>query len=251
MTFLLVHGGAHTGACWSRLTPHLEAEAIAPDLPGRGARPAPLLELRIDDWVDAIVQETEGQRDERVVLVGHSLAGMSLPRVAARIPDRLAHLVFVSCTVPPEGRAPVDMLEPEIRALARSQEAQAEPSVIPEAAARAMFCSDMDEAQTRFALDGLVPEAPGPIHEPSRLTGLARGVPMTWIRLLRDTVVPPAQQDFYVETIRAIAPVEVVDLDAGHDAMISRPEALAGILNGIEAGGPLGSGRERVSGRRG
>ncbi len=233
MTFLLVHGGAHTGACWSRLLPHLDAPAIAIDLPGRGARPAPLLDLRVDDWVDAIVEETLALAPEPVVLVGHSLAGMSLPRVAARVPERLAHLVFVSCTVPPEGRTPVDMLEPEIRALARQQEAQPEPSVLPEAAARAMFCTDMDEEQTRFALAGLVPEAPGPIHEPSRLAGLAKGVPMTWVRLLRDAVVARDRQDFYVETIRAIAPIDVVDLDAAHNAMISRPESLARILNGI------------------
>jgi hypothetical protein len=35
--------------------------------------------------------------------------------------------------------------------------------------------------------------------------------------------------------MRAIAPVEVVDLDAGHNAMISQPEALATILNQIHA----------------
>lgn len=29
------------------------------------------------------------------------------------------------------------------------------------------------------------------------------------------------------------APVQVIDLDAGHNAMISQPEALAGILRGI------------------
>jgi pimeloyl-ACP methyl ester carboxylesterase len=233
MTFLLVHGGAHTAACWSRLTPLLEANAIAIDLPGRGSRPAPLVNLRIDDWVSAIVEEIETLGDERVVLVGHSLAGMSLPRVAARVPERLARLVFISCTVPPEGQTPIDMLAPEIRQIAQAQEARSQPSVLPEAAARAMFCNDMDEEQTRFVLDGLVPEAPGPIHEPSRLEGLAHGVPITWVRNLRDVVVPPERQDSYIETIRQIAPVEVVDLDAGHNSLISRPEALAELLNRV------------------
>lgn len=233
MSFVLVHGGAHMGACWSRLVPHLDAPALAPDLPGRGARPADLLALRVDDWVDAITEDVRSRPEEKVVLVGHSLAGIGLPRVAARIPERLAHLVFVSCTVPPEGQSSVDMLAPEIRALAAEQDAQREPTVLPEAAARAMFCNDMDEDQTRFVLDGLVPEAPGPIHEPSRLAGLSKGVPMTWVRLLRDAVVPRARQDFYVETIRAIAPIDVVDLDAAHNAFVSQPEALAGILNDI------------------
>lgn len=235
MTFVLVHGGAHTSGCWARLTPYLEAPSLAIDLPGRGPRPAPLLDLRLDDWVDAIVEDIERLGGEHVVLVGHSLAGMSLPRVAARVAERLAHLVFVSCTVPPEGRTSIDMLEPEVQALARSQEARSQPSTLPEAAARAMFCNDMDEEQTRFVLEGLVPEAPAPIHEPSRLAGLAKGVPITWVRLLRDAVVAKEKQDLYIATMRAIAPVEVVDLDAGHNAMISQPEALATILNQIHA----------------
>jgi hypothetical protein len=91
----------------------------------------------------------------------------------------------------------------------------------------------MDEEQTRFVLDGLVAEAPGPIHEPSRLAGLANGVPITWVRNLRDAVVPPERQDSYIETIRQIAPVGVVDLDAGHNSLISRPEALAELLNRV------------------
>lgn len=235
MTLVLVHGGAHTAACWARLTPHLEAPSLAIDLPGRGTRPAPLAELCVDDWVDAIVEEIGALGDERVVLVGHSLAGMSLPRVAARVPERLAHLVFVSCTVPPEGQSSIDMLDPEVQAMARRQEASREPTVLPEAAARMMFCNDMDEEQTRFVLDGLVPEAPGPVNEPSRLAGLANGVPMTWVRLLRDAVVTPDRQDLYIETMRAIAPVEVVEIDAAHNVFVSRPEALAEVLDRVHA----------------
>lgn len=154
---------------------------MAIDLPGRRARPASLVDLRIDDWVDAIVEDLEALGSDPVVLVGHSLAGMSLPRVLARVPERVRHAVFLSCTVPPEGRSPFDMLEREIQAMARNGGDGREPTTIPAAAARAMFCTDMDEEQTRSTLDGLVPEAPGPIHEPSRLAGLTNGIPLTWI----------------------------------------------------------------------
>jgi pimeloyl-ACP methyl ester carboxylesterase len=235
MTFVLVHGGAHTGACWARLAPHLEAPSLAIDLPGRGSRPAPLVGLRVDDWVDAIVEEIESRSGEPILLVGHSLAGLSLPRVAERVPERLAHLVFVSCAVPPEGRRVIDMLPAETRVLAEHQDLDVEPPVLPEELARAMFCNDMDEEQARFVLDGLVPEATRPPFEPSRLAGLANGIPMTYVRLLRDAVVPLGTQDAYIAAIRGVAPVSVVELDAGHDAMVSQPEALAAILNEIHA----------------
>ena len=88
---------------------------------------------------------------------------------------------------------------------------------------------------TRFVLEGLVPEAPGPIFAPSRLAGLASGVPITYVRLLRDAIAPPEMQDAYIAAIRSVAPASVVELDSGHNAMVSQPEALAKILNTIQA----------------
>ena len=96
--------------------------------------------------------------------------------------------------------------------------------------ARAMFCSDMNAEQSRFVLDRLVPEAWAPMLEPSRLAGLQRGVAATYVKLTRDVVVPPALQD---EIIATLGKIDVVEFDAGHDAMISQPEALALLINDI------------------
>lgn len=234
MTFVLVHGGAHGAWCWERMLPHLAGDALALDLPGRGTHPAPLEEVTIDDWVDAVVDAISGLAADRVVLVGHSLAGMVLPRVAGRIPERLERLVFVSCSVPPEGRGVLDLLPPEIRPLAEENLHNHSASVVPEELARAMFCSDMDEEQTRFVLDRLVPEAGSPLREPSRLGGLESGVPMTYVKLMQDTILSPSLQD---EIIATLGSAEVVELEAGHDAMVSQPEALAGLLNDLAAPG--------------
>ena len=81
---------------------------------------------------------------------------------------------------------------------------------------------------TSYVLDHLVPEAWTPILEPSRLRGLERGVPASYVKLLQDAVIPPALQD---EIIANLGTIDVAELDAGHDAMISRPKALAALLN--------------------
>ncbi|NRB28940.1 MAG: alpha/beta fold hydrolase, partial [Roseibacillus sp.] len=101
---MFVHGGAHGAWCWERVLPHLELPARAMDLPGRGTRPAPLESVTLDDWVEAVVEEITQSGDESTILVGHSLAGITMPRVVDRIPERLSQLIFVSCTVPEEGR---------------------------------------------------------------------------------------------------------------------------------------------------
>lgn len=228
MTFVLVHGGAHGAWCWERMVPHLKARAVAIDLPGRGSRPAPLEEVGLDDWVDAVVETIDGLAPDPVMLIGHSLAGVTLPRVADRIPQKIKHLVFVSCSVPPEGRSVIDILSPEVRPLAEASLKDRVASALSGEIARSMFCTDMDEEQTRFVLDHLVAEAWSPMLEPSRLAGLGHGVPMTYVKLLKDEVLPPTLQD---EMIAHLGSADVVELDAGHDAMVSRPDALASLLN--------------------
>jgi pimeloyl-ACP methyl ester carboxylesterase len=235
VSFVLVHGGAHGAWCWDRLIPFLEHPALAIDLPGRGSSPADLGTVTTDDWADAVTERVESVSGE-VVLVGHSLAGITLPRVADRVSKRLAHLVWISCSVPPEGKATLDVLSAEIAPIAAAARENSEGSTLPEAIARQMFCNDMNEKQARFVLDRLVPEAWGPMLEPTKLAGLSHGVPSTYVRLLQDVTVTPELQDSMIATLRGCAPCDVVELDSGHNVMVSQPEALARVLNEIAAG---------------
>ena len=67
--------------------------------------------------------------------------------------------------------------------------------------------------------------------EPARLAGLRQTLPRSYVKLLRDQTLPPALQD---EFARNAGPgCAVHELDAGHDAMVSRPRELAAILNRI------------------
>jgi pimeloyl-ACP methyl ester carboxylesterase len=229
MTFLLVHGATHGAWCWQRLQPFLAFPSLAIDLPGRGTRPAALESIVTNDWAEAVCDDI-ATIDGPVVLVGHSLAGVVLPRVAARLSERLAALVFVACAVPREGQAVLDEISPELRPIVDANRENATAQLMPEEAAREAFCNDMDEEQTRFVLDRLVPEAWGPMLEPMELAGLRLGVPATYIKLLQDRTVVPDLQDTMIANI---GQPEVVELDAGHDAMVSRPERLAQALNTI------------------
>src|SRR5690606_35841090 len=115
-----------------------------------GRRPRPLAGLTIADSVDAVVDDIVRHDLDDVVLVGHSMAGITMPGVAARIPERLRHLVFVACTVPPDGAAIVDTLDPELRETATENARRAEGGKLDDASATALFCNDMDEQLTRW-----------------------------------------------------------------------------------------------------
>jgi pimeloyl-ACP methyl ester carboxylesterase len=88
LALILIHGGAHTAACWEPTRQRLNAApprtpVIAVELPGCGADAKDMTALRTSDFVNAVVETVERSGCETVILVGHSMAGLTVPRVAA------------------------------------------------------------------------------------------------------------------------------------------------------------------------
>jgi pimeloyl-ACP methyl ester carboxylesterase len=230
VAIVLVHGGGYDKRCWDRTLPFLVGDVVAVDLPGRGGRPADLGKVGIAEFVDAVVDEIEARDLRDVVLVGHSLAGLTIPQVAGRIPGRIRALVFVSCTVPRDGQSTYDTLDAEIQAV-RDANPPTELRTIDPELAKVIFFNDVDDPELlAWGLSLLVPEAPASISDPMVLSTMPPGVRRVWVRLTRDQIVIPVKQDGFIDNVGG---AEVVDLDAGHMAMISRPEELAAILNAV------------------
>lgn len=244
---VLVHGGAHGAWCWAPTVERLRSPALAVDLPPRSVRGGPgrhvvvpeLHTLTIDDFAASVVADLDAAGLDRVVLVGHSLAGVTISAVAAQIPERIAHLVYLSCSVPPEGGTVMGSLVGPTATVSRhaadDRAGDHGADVLPEGAVRWMFCNDMDEEQTRFVLDHLGLEVIGVTLEPVHRVDMPATIPATYVKLGRDQALVPALQDTFVENLR-MSPgleVEVIELDAGHDAMISAPDQVAALLDRI------------------
>jgi pimeloyl-ACP methyl ester carboxylesterase len=228
MTFVLVHGGGFDGRCWEPLVPLLDGEVLAVDLPGRDGDAS----VTVDDFADAVASAIVERDWTDVTLVGHSLAGITLPRVAGLIPQRLRQLVFVSASVPPEGVSVLDVLG-TLSSTVAEVAAQIGDAVVDERGvlhpdfAAAMFCNDMDDATKAWTLARMTPEVMGVIATPMTLAGLG-SVPRTYVRLLQDQSLTLDAQDRMIATLE---PCAVVDLDVAHMAMISAPTHLAALLN--------------------
>lgn len=249
---VLVHGGGHGAWCWARVLEHLRAPALAVDLPPKAVRGGPqrfadLPELRtltVADFATSVLADADAAGIGRFVLVGHSLAGITIPEVARREPGRVAHLVFVSCAVPPEGASVLDNLEGDVAEMARRNLAaalDAPPGAAPtgpsltDDALRQMFGTDLDDAAMQLVLDHFGAEVMPVLDEPVSRAGVPPDLPKTWVRLLRDATVSVAEQDRNIGHLEASpgGTVDVVDLDTGHDAMLSRPVELAAIVDRI------------------
>ncbi|HEV3450680.1 MAG TPA: alpha/beta fold hydrolase [Acidimicrobiia bacterium] len=244
---VLVHGGGHGAWCWEPLLPWLRAPVLAVDLPPKEIRGAPLAALPpeitglgLDDFAAAVLADADAAGFERFVLVGHSMGGLTIAEVAGRAPSRVAHLVFVSCLVPPEGGSSIEALSDELQDSVRHAVAEARAGSVAlagldEATVRQMFCNDMDEAQTAFVLAHVGVEAPAALADRVTRRGVPPTLPKTYVRLRRDQALAPAQQDAQIGWLRESpgGRLEVVDVDAGHDVMISAPALLAPIVNGV------------------
>jgi len=108
-TFVLVQGGWVGGWYWQKLIPFLEAaghEVYAPTLTGLAERAS---ELSPDIGLDTHIQDIVGLLEEKnlqgVILVGHSYGGMVITGVVDRVPERIAHLVYLDTFVPRDGES--------------------------------------------------------------------------------------------------------------------------------------------------
>jgi pimeloyl-ACP methyl ester carboxylesterase len=215
----------------------LAAAALAVDLPPVSVRGGPgrhdqdpaLDTLTLADWAAAVLEAVTAAGWDRFVLAGHSLGGATIAEVARRAPERVAHVVYISAVVPEEGGTVLDMLPPEIFERAAGG--------LTDEVVRDMFCTDMDDDQFRFVLDHIGTEVLGVMTEPVSRIGTPSGLPTTFVRLARDHALPPATQDACIARLRRESDVvDVIDLDTGHDVMISAPVALAGVLDAIATG---------------
>ena len=112
MTAVLVHGAGHSGSIWDATQRADEHPSLAVDIPGRRTRPADITTVTIEQAADSITRDILALVEGDVVLVGHSVAGVVLPAVTARLGMRVRHLVFVAGITAPEGQLPLEVFLP-------------------------------------------------------------------------------------------------------------------------------------------
>ena len=240
MTYVLIHGGGSTGRFWDLLRPHLDAPAVAVDLPGRGDRPADLASVTVDDEVRSVVADIDAAGlDGGVVLVAHSSGGLVVPGVIAALRPRIDRVVLNAALVPPEGGCGIDCMQPRHRdGLVAAVEASRRdgttitlpgPPEDPERFRTTYGGDPLDDEQLAFVVDPVrcVPDGVHHYFQPVSWAGAA-GIPVTYVVNDRDRPVPTPMQDEMVD--RLPEPAKVVRLDCGHVPAVTHPAALAAIL---------------------
>ena len=231
---VLVHGGQHAGDCWDPTVDEIHRQApelavLAVDLPGRRGLPGDLTTATIGDWVDSLLSDIENAGLDEFVIVGHSMAGLTVPGVATKLgASRVREMVFAAAFVPPDGGAVVDTLPGLVGWYARRKADTGRSGTLPTALAEFAFCNGMTRQQRRFSRDRFYAESPSIIFENVDRSGMPDDVPRTWILTLRDRALSQRSQR---TSIAALGGVQtVIPIDTCHNLMVSEPRRLAEIL---------------------
>lgn len=232
--FVLVHGAWHRGSCWEPVAAELAARGHrvdAPDLPsdtpGLGAA----------DYADAVLAVV-GTDPEPVVLVGHSLGGLTVPVVADRLgPDRVAALVLLAAMTPVPGTSflgrlredPGVMVPGYDRGVQRGDDGTTHwPADAIDGGLYRGVADESSAALVAAAAGGMRPQAWTVGKEVTPLTAWP-AVPTVAVVCDGDRVADP---DAFRRAAADIG-ATVVDLPGGHFPMLTRPAELAEVLETV------------------
>jgi pimeloyl-ACP methyl ester carboxylesterase len=225
-TFLLVHGAFTGGWCWRDCRALLTAvghNVFTPTLTGLGERHhLASADVLIETHIADIANVIEAEELQGVVLVGHSSSGVLAAAVADRMPERIAHLVFLDSSLPRADGFTLQM-----------------PPGFRERLIDNLLCPPPP-----LAMQGVPDDHPAAAWYNRRRTlmpvGAAEGsvnllgkwleVPATFIAC---TAGPPNP---HATAARAAAEgfgMKIIELPATHAAMATAPEALATMLQSI------------------
>ena len=191
----------------------------------------------MQSYVDVVTEVIDTQ-PENVVLVGHSLGGVTITRVTELRPEKIEAVVYVAAMLLPDGVSIPEVLQddPGFSSLAISEDGAAMLPPDPKAIAEDLF-HDCSEQDIDFAASMVTPEPLQPLMTKMETSEIGFGsVKRFYIECLRDRVLP---NEIQKKMIAAVPCDEVFALDSGHSPFFSCAEQLADIL--VDVGSPRAS----------
>lgn len=230
-TYVLIHGAFHGGWCWQIVGKELRSKGntvYTPTLSGQGERKNTLdtninLETHIQDVVNTIMMEDL----HNVILVGHSYAGAVIAGVADRIPDRLAKLVFLDALIVENGQSandlnPADVVEGFKAAAIKNDNGLSIPIL------SSKFFGVTDSAMIKWADARLTCQPYRTFSQKLVLrNSYGNNVPITYIACTGPELRAIQRS---VDIAKAKKGWKYLELNTGHDAMLTKPVNLAELL---------------------
>jgi pimeloyl-ACP methyl ester carboxylesterase len=274
ITFVFVHGAWHGAQHWNHVVPHITKlgyECIALDLPGHGLKaryphayfatdrsdlatsPSPVSHVTLEDAADSVIEVLRTLhvvQYRQVVLVGHSMGGNVITRVAEREPQLVQRLVYLSAFMPVLLPTPIAYAAlPEahlegphnglfVADFGTVGAARIDPRSTDTTYLKGMheaYYGDVDDHTFRAFASSLTPDLPLDYYTASPKATRERwgSIPRTYIRCELDKALAIKLQDRYIQDANTLTPenpTHVESMATSHSPFASKPIELAELL---------------------
>lgn len=221
-TFVLVHGGSLGAWSWAAVIAQLQKlghRAMAVDLPGRGENPHDLDKITLSVHIDAVARYVEDRDLRDVVLVGHSMAGIIIPGVTVRMPERVKRLIFISAMVMRDGESPMEVFQTG-GVGARNGRRQTRESMTERFRRNQMHDASRDLQD--FVIAAIVPDQMAVLSEPVPMKDFyALDPPTSVIVLEDDRAIDPLR--FHPLFTQRLRNPTIRSIKSGHGVMFTNP----------------------------
>lgn len=234
--FVLVHGAWQSPYAWETVKKDLLKagyQVTVIQLPGHGSDHTDHKNLHMETYI-TYVSDTITTIGKKVILVGHSMAGMIISGVAEQIPDLIEKLVYIAAYVPADGQSAyaLSLLDQQslLGASLIVSEDQSQFDLIKKDIIN-IFCQDASDPIKQLILENYRPEPAAPFSDPVLLTAGRFGkTAKYYIETLQDHGIGNNLQK---EMIKTAAITNVYQLNSGHTPSLSMPEELSNLLKKI------------------
>jgi pimeloyl-ACP methyl ester carboxylesterase len=228
---VLVHGSFCGGWYWCFVAPKLRKlghDVYTPTLTGLGDRSHVQCNVDLNTHIKDITNLLFYEDLSKVTLVGHSYAGMVITGVAAKMPERISKLIYLDAYVPLDGQSEVDLWPQDSQSpmfKRPSQEGQLRQPPPP-----SVFGIN-DPEMVDWIAARLTPQPMGTYTQAGPdSNNESRTIPRAFIQCTIGSGV--AIMSPFVERAK-VEGWEMRQITSEHDPMITHPDELTMILNGL------------------
>jgi pimeloyl-ACP methyl ester carboxylesterase len=236
-TFVLVHGAWHAAWCWAAVINQLERlgdRAYAVDLPGHGMNRADRAKVTLESYVASVAAFIEERGLSNVVLAGHSLGGLTIPGVAARIPQRIKRVVWVTALVALDGQPIVDPATSPLAAAADSQPERSLTIDLMGTEFLAGIFNDVAPPLKDYVMSALCPQPLAPLFAPVAMASyFATGIPSSYIVCEDDRTPVAGAPNWHPHFSSRLRNPTLKFIKSGHEVMFTHPVECAQALHDL------------------
>lgn len=246
--YVIVHTAGqsswHWGKVWALMTapkthpPALFKKAVnvhLVDLPGHGSNDhGDAGDILREECVFEIEKTVQNNKLKNYVLVAHGFSASLVLQSLGSLESLPSSIVLISGVVTPQGSSLISLLPIKSRTIYRLARVKSKllrkPAKLSPNVIRTLVCNGMDPMIVIQNLGFYEAIPSGMLEQKAASFSVPEAIPVTYIKLSQDKILPPALQE---QVAKQVGASQVINMEACHQVSLQKPNELAELLLGI------------------